>query len=75
MTFNEFKAWLEGFEASFTGAPTAAQWKTIKAKLEKVTAPVPAVPASKNVVPSIWPREPLVRYQQPPAMVGGVVLG
>jgi hypothetical protein len=34
MTLNEFKAWLEGFEAGMGGnPPTAEQWAAIKAKL------------------------------------------
>lgn len=37
MSLNEFKAWLEGFEASFAnGVPTAEQWAAVKAKLVKV---------------------------------------
>ncbi|WP_395543286.1 hypothetical protein [Neotabrizicola sp. sgz301269] len=38
MTLNEFKAWLEGFEAAMGDAPTPEQWKTIKAKLAGVSA-------------------------------------
>lgn len=38
MTLNEFRAWLEGFEASFTGGvPNAEQWKAIKGKLAGTT--------------------------------------
>ena len=47
MTLNEFKAWLEGYEASFDGAPDGLQWKKIKEKLETVTpiqAPYPYTP-------------------------------
>lgn len=37
MSINEFKAWLEGFEAAMFGMPpTADQWEVIKAKLAKV---------------------------------------
>lgn len=38
MTVNEFKAWLEGFDAAINGAPTPEQWETIKAKLATVEA-------------------------------------
>lgn len=47
MTLNEFKAWLEGYEASFEDAPNEEQWNTIKDKLETVTpiqAPYPYTP-------------------------------
>lgn len=33
MTVAEFKAWLDGFEASVMGAPTEEQWAKIKAKI------------------------------------------
>lgn len=37
MTLNEFKAWLEGFEAGMCGnPPNAEQWAAIKAKLDTV---------------------------------------
>jgi hypothetical protein len=51
MTFNEFKCWLDGFNESIKGAPTAEQWEKIKAKFDTVdlTFPVP------NVTPSVWP--------------------
>lgn len=64
MTIAEFKAWLEGFEAAMSGAPTPEQWAAIKAKIAtvrgdgqpKVTYRLPAgTPASP------W-REPNVFY-------------
>lgn len=33
MTIAEFKAWLDGFEAAMSGAPTEEQWAKIKAKI------------------------------------------
>ncbi|KAB2708321.1 hypothetical protein [Brucella intermedia] len=37
MTLNEFKAWLEGYSASFVdGAPNADQWAKINEKLGSV---------------------------------------
>ncbi|MFC0245793.1 hypothetical protein ACFOLL_12755 [Falsochrobactrum ovis] len=45
MTLSEFKAWLEGFSASFSnGTPDDAQWDLIQKKLASVsyyTAPLP----------------------------------
>lgn len=56
MTLNEFRAWLEGFEASFTGGvPNAEQWKAIKAKIEK-TATTTAVPNNRPFSPLTPPR-------------------
>lgn len=43
MTLNEFKAWLDGFEAARADAPTAEQWATIKAKLKTVTMASPPI--------------------------------
>lgn len=41
MTLNEFKAFLEGYEASFVdGVPTAEQYAVIKEKLATVTVPI-----------------------------------
>ncbi len=37
MTINEFKAWLEGFDAAVKTAPTIEQWEQIKRKLETVS--------------------------------------
>lgn len=45
MTLAEFKAWLEGFEASVSGAPTADQWAAIKAKLAATEIFKPQEPA------------------------------
>jgi hypothetical protein len=46
MTLNEFKAWLEGFEAGMgDNPPTAAQWATIKAKLDTVKQPASLIPS------------------------------
>jgi hypothetical protein len=36
VTISEFRAWLEGYQASFTEAPSAEQWQTIQAKLATV---------------------------------------
>lgn len=39
MTLAEFKAWLEGYSASFTdGVPSAEQWQVISRKLQGVQA-------------------------------------
>lgn len=38
MTINEFKAWLEGFDAAISDSPTPTQWKLIKDKLLLVDA-------------------------------------
>ncbi len=38
MTVSEFKAWLEGFEEAMGGKPPSAdQWKSVKAKLARVS--------------------------------------
>jgi hypothetical protein len=37
MTINEFKAWLEGFDAAVKTAPTTEQWEQVKRKLETVS--------------------------------------
>lgn len=42
MTIAEFKAWLEGYEASFDGAPSPEQFGEIKAKLARVFEAAPA---------------------------------
>lgn len=52
MTLGEFKAWLEGYEASFSydvmidapPLPNAAQWTKIKQKLDTVTLVVAPPP-------------------------------
>lgn len=47
MTFDEFKAWLDGFEEAFhEGAPTAEQYKRLKEKLAEVHIPhgIPLAP-------------------------------
>jgi hypothetical protein len=42
MTLSEFKAWFEGFTEDMDGAPTAKQFKKIKAKVADIDgAPVP----------------------------------
>ncbi|MDK4729355.1 hypothetical protein [Rhizobium phaseoli] len=53
MTLNEFKAWLEGFEAGMSGnPPTAEQWAAIKAKLDTVKLAVaPVSPVSPRLDP------------------------
>lgn len=50
MTLNEFKAWLEGFSASFDDAPNAEQWAVIQDKLARIQAPL-------TYAPEILPRE------------------
>lgn len=41
MTFNEFKAWLEGYEEAFeNGRPSDLQWKRIKERLEGIQTKV-----------------------------------
>lgn len=41
MTMNEFTAWLEGYEESFTNKmPNKEQWKRIKAKMEDIYVPI-----------------------------------
>lgn len=56
MTLNEFKAWLEGFEAAMNGnPPTADQWSAIKAKLGKVEV-------ARVEMPGFRPAEPKIRY-------------
>ncbi|MDX0007793.1 hypothetical protein GOB40_13730 [Sinorhizobium meliloti] len=53
MTLNEFKAWLEGFEAAMGGnPPSAEQWAAIKAKLAKVEAVKPI--AFREDRPRTW---------------------
>jgi hypothetical protein len=61
MTINEFKAWLEGFEESFTnGSPTPEQWKKIKTKFDKISIVKPIINTKVNdLLPSkIYPYEP-----------------
>jgi hypothetical protein len=56
MTLAEFKAWLEGYEASFSGAPNADQWSAIKAKLADVQiVALPALPSYPSI-PTTFPR-------------------
>lgn len=44
MTLAEFKAWLEGYSASFKdGAPNAEQWAEIKRRLDAALRPYSAV--------------------------------
>lgn len=53
MTISEFKAWLDGFSASFKdGAPDAEQWKRIKQKLDMLA--VVSGAASINDYRSRW---------------------
>lgn len=61
MTIAEFKAWLEGFEAAMSGAPTPEQWEAIKAKVAalrseiqpKVTYRFPGKPSSPWWEPNV----------------------
>lgn len=56
MTIAEFKAWLEGYTANMGVAPTAEQWKAIKAKLDKlqVVTVEPLYPHYKWREPKMW---------------------
>ena len=46
MTLNEYKAWLDGFDAAIKDNPTPDQWSLIKEKLKTVeTLNLKAVPA------------------------------
>ena len=53
MTLNEFRAWLDGFEAAMADAPTAEQWAKIKAKLGTVSMASPPILAKYDQ----WKRE------------------
>jgi hypothetical protein len=59
MTIAEFRAWLEGYEASFDGAPSPEQFATIKDKLSRVYAEPAHAPA-----PYPWRVEPVLPYPQ-----------
>ena len=61
MTLNEFKAWLDGFSASFDDAPNAEQWKAIVEKLNLVQPdvkpmPLPSAPDTLGLPkpPQVW---------------------
>lgn len=65
MTLNEFKAFLEGYEASFVdGVPTAEQYGVIKEKLATVQMLLPA-PATPNRIVDLgqMPSMPKVWYE------------
>lgn len=69
MTLSEFNAWLEGYEASFSGAPTLEQWQTIKAKMATVVVAggIPITPPYKQAG---WPYDvDRVRYDAPATWV------
>lgn len=53
MNIREFKAWLEGFEEAIDKAPTEAQWKKLRTKLESLD------PESPTYVPSPYPVYPV----------------
>lgn len=61
MTLAEFKAWLEGYRASFTdGVPNADQWAEIEKRIAK-TKPLDASPTLYRDLPTttyapIWTR-------------------
>lgn len=60
MTLNEFKAWLEGYEASFAdGVPNAEQYGKINDKLKTVSMIQPATPQpiarGGVILPSVGP--------------------
>ena len=57
MTLNEFKAWLDGFDAAIKDAPTPDQWSLIKDKLKTVnvinmhSTPVYRSPSINELMP------------------------
>ena len=51
MTLNEFKAWFEGFSENLGEAPTKAQWKRIKARINEIDGS----PVSPLIVERHWP--------------------
>jgi hypothetical protein len=51
MTFEEFKAWMDGFSEGVKGSPTKDQWEKIQDKLKEVVAPNPIW---INPSPPIW---------------------
>lgn len=71
MTLAEFKAWLEGYSASFKdGAPNAEQWAEIKRRMDAAQpisieqAPAPYVPVNPH--PPAEPLRPLRPYVAEP---------
>lgn len=60
MTFNEFRAWFDGFSEAIGDAPTPEQWAKIKAKVDSLDplaglvklVPSAAGPAALNPFPS-----------------------
>jgi hypothetical protein len=56
MTLSEFRAWLEGYSASFTdGTPNADQWAEIQRRIQGVQVFVAPVNVPANSIPQVWP--------------------
>lgn len=68
MTLAEFKAWLDGYEASFNGAPNAEQWAAIKSKMATVVV-AGGIPLNPPYKQTGWPYTDRVRYDAPATWV------
>lgn len=69
MNLSEFKAWLEGYSASFNdGVPTAEQWATVSEKLRNVQplAFVPYAPRPDDTMTKQWDIRPYYVGDPPP---------
>jgi hypothetical protein len=54
MTLSEFRAWLEGYSASFTdGTPNADQWAEIQRRIQGVQVFVAPVNVPANSIPQL----------------------
>lgn len=63
MTLSEFKAWLEGFGASFKdGVPSAEQWALVANKLRNVQVPPTFAPYQTPRDHNTRPLEPIRPY-------------
>jgi hypothetical protein len=81
MTLNEFKAWLDGFNAAINGAPTKVQWETIQKKFSEVQAEVvkvtevvkiPEVIRESYPLPyPVYPTAPKPWWEMPPMVACG----
>ena len=64
MTLGEFKAWLDGYSASFAdGAPSPDQWAEVQRRFASVTPEIISVPSAPRypVYPApgeTWPYQP-----------------
>ncbi|TCQ79986.1 hypothetical protein EDF68_10331 [Ochrobactrum sp. BH3] len=78
MNLAEFKAWLEGYSASFKeGAPSQEQWAIISKKLGGVIAPFATQPAisklppigepwlDRQTVPKVWYETKIISDDRP----------